>query len=68
MCNFDAGGLFTRFDIETDTDTDERFACVEVFTLHRDRYQHKVPIGSLPILLVLVSVSVSVGENSVLHR
>ena len=40
--------------------------CVEVFTLHRGRYQHRFPLGSVPIFSVSVSVYVSVtaGVNT----
>ena len=44
--------MFTLPDTETDADTQK--------TLHRDRYQHRFPQSSVPILSVLVSASVIV--------
>ena len=41
-----------------------RIYCVEMFTLHRDKYQHRFPLGFVP---VLVSVSVTVSVNTFIH-
>ena len=52
-------GVFALPDTETDTESDKKWLawnCVEVFTLHRDKYQHRFPLD----LLVLVAVSLSV--------
>ena len=40
--------------------------CVEVFTLHKGRYQHRFPLSSVPVFSVSVSVYVSVtaGVNT----
>ena len=54
--------VFTQPDTETDRDTDKKWLaqnCVEVFILHRDGYQRRFPLGSVPILSASIPVSVS---------
>ena len=46
-------GVFTLTDTMADTNTANRWLvqnCEEVFTMHRDKYQDRFPLGSVPFL------------------
>ena len=66
VCN----GVFTLPNTEIDTVVDKKMACtlknyVVVFILHRYRYQHGFPLGSVNILSVLASLFVWHGECTI---
>ena len=53
-------GVFTLPDTEAYGKKWPEWNCVEESTLHRDRYQQRFSLGSVPILLILISDFVSV--------
>ena len=64
-CSTVCNGVFTLPNTEIDTEACTLKNCRVVYILHRYRYQHAIPLGSMNILSVLVSLFVWHGECTI---